>query len=506
MTRITLRSIVLALSAAILGACGSGTLAILGGSGGGGGSGNAPTVVSDVVVGSSSTDAKASPVAFSFRLTDAESNHADVDVFYVPPGGGPPVPVALAGGGSLDGLAASPSGVVHGFSWDFAAQVPTGNAYAEDYRLTVRTRNLASSADSAPFAIGNDAPAISNVVTPPGESSGIVVVPFTLADSSSDLVDVTVEYQDLDAGTGWKPATSAGSPLSNLATSPAGIPLFFWDADGRAGVEFRDAALHARRRHGVGKALDGRVCARQRRDPTAIVNGSAFYATPDQRRGIPLPIEILDPSRTRSASSSSTGRRSGLPDLPQDPAALLPILASPSLRLQYQIASESPISFGGRVVPGAPSSVRLPELASSQAGILAEGILGRDLEILRGSRVPVSAAAGWNSNPLSAPVGLLAYDDGHTAIVLDAPSAGSWRLREIDLATGAVVRNIATGTGDPERSTGKRRMRSSSSRATSPVRGPSRVALERVVTTLYTTSGANARLRRGSATVRARRS
>jgi hypothetical protein len=451
------RLVVPLLAAAATASCGSGTLAILGSGGGGGG--NAPTVVSDVVVGSDATDAKTSPVQFSFELTDAESNPASVDVFYEPPGGGAPVPITPVGGASLDNLSTSHAGVVHAFQWDFAVQVPTAGAYAEGYRLLVRTRNLSSSAESPVFALGNDAPVVSDVVTPSNETAGIVAVPFTLADSSSDLVNVTVEYQNLDRATGWKPATSAGDPPIDVATTPAGVPLtFFWNAPADEPQSEFHAILRFTPDDGTtsGAAVSTAVFVLDNNGlPAAIVNGSAFYATPDQRRGIPLPIRILDPeSDTVRAVVQYRTAFGAFPDLPTDPAALLPILASPRLCQQYQIATEAPIAFTGRVAPyGASfgaSDVRLPELASTQACIQAEGLAGRDLEILRGTNAPASTSAGWSANPLASPVGLLAYGDGHSAIVLDAPSASSWRLREIDLATGAVVRDLASGAGSAD--------------------------------------------------------
>ncbi len=490
------------LVASALASCGSGTLAIVSGGSGGGG-GNAPTVVGDVLVGSSPTDAKTSPVQFSFVLTDAESNPASVDVFYEPPGGGPAVPVALYGGGSLDGLSTSRAGVAHVFQWDFAAQVPTVNAYAPGYKLVVQTRSHSSSAESAVFAIGNDAPVVSNVVTPSNETAGIVAVPFTVADSSSDLVNVTVEYQNLDTASGWKPATSAGNPPVDVATSPAGVPLtFFWNAPADEPQSEFHAVLRFTPDDGTTPGTPvstGTFVLDNNGLPAAIVNGSAFYATPDQRRGIPLPIRILDPeSDTVRAVVQYRTAFGAFPDLPTDPAALLPILASPRLRQQYQIASETPIAFTGRVAGPIASmganGVRLPELASTQAGIRAEGVIGRDLEILRGTSVPSSAAAGWPSNPLASPVGLLAYGDGHSAIVLDAPSAGSWRVREIDLATGAVVRDLANGSGSADAIAWEDE--DTTALVATDVAGlwsVARVTLaDGSTTNLYTTSGANA--------------
>ncbi len=292
-----IRTICIALGSFVLGSCGSGSLTIFGGGGGGGG--GSPTVVSDVLVGADATDAKTSPVTFTFRLTDADSNVVDVDVLYTPPGGGAPVPVLLTGNTNLDDLATSPAGVVHTRQWDFAAQLASAGAFAPGYRLTVRTRNLSSSADSAVFAVGNDAPVVSGVVVPPGETSGIVPISFTLADSSSDLVSVTVEYQDLDNPTGWQPATSAGGPLANETTTPSGVALFFfWDAPSDIPqTEFR-AVLRFTPDDGTatGASVQSSTFTVDNNTlPAVLVNGSAFYATPDQRRGLPLPIRIIDP-------------------------------------------------------------------------------------------------------------------------------------------------------------------------------------------------------------------
>jgi hypothetical protein len=444
----------LLLVALILPACGSGTLAIFGGGGGGGG-GNAPPVVGDVLVGADPTDAKTSPVTFTFKITDAESSPVDIDVLYVPPGGGPPVPVLLAGNTNLDQLASSPAGVVHTRQWDFAPQVPSGGAYAPGYRLTVRTRNQGSSADSALFAIGNDPPVVSNVSAPSGETSGIVPVSFDLADSSSDLVSVTVEYQDVDNPTGWRPATSAGGPLTNVATDPSGVPLFFfWDVPADApAVDFR-AVLRFTPDDGTATGIpvtSPTLILDNNAVPTALVNGSAFYATPDKRRGIPLPIRILDPEDDTVRVVVQWRTAFGtFPDLPQDAASVLGILSSSRLRRQYQIATEAPISFSGPLVPTGPSAARLGQIQASQAGILAGGIAGRELRILRSTHVPAPAAAGWSSNPLSSPVAVLPLREGHSALVLDSPSALSWRLREIDLATGAVVQTVGSGSGDPD--------------------------------------------------------
>ena len=108
-------------------------------------------------------------------------------------------------------------------------------------------------------------------------------------------------------------------------------------------------------------------------------------------------------------------------------------------------------AFGGRIgfLPGlASNQVRLPELASQAAGLLGRGIAGRTLEILRPTGIPepISLAA----NILEGPVAAISGANGRSAFVLDEGPAG-WRVRELDLSTGEVVRVFASGDGAPSR-------------------------------------------------------
>jgi len=446
--------VVLWLGSAVLASCGSGTLAIFGSIVGGDDGNHAPPLVSDVLVGADAADARTSPVSFSFRLTDAESNPIDVDVFYLPPGGGAEAPLVLTGNTDLDQLDSSPGGTVHVRVWDFGSQIASGDAYAPGYRIVVRSRAGTSRADSAPFAVGNDAPVASDFVAPATETAGIVPIAFELSDSSSDPVSVTVEYQDVDIASGWKPATSAAGPLADVATAPGGVPIhFFWDAPADQPQEEFRARLRFTPDDGTAvgaAALTAIVTVDNNAVPAALVNGSAFYATPDDRRGIPLPIRILDPEGDSVRVVVQWREPFGtFPELPADPGALDAILSDPNQRLQHQIATETPIDFAGRIDPLGTDTVRLPEISASQAGIHSEGIAGRRLQVLRTNSVPVAAAAGWGSNPLNAPVAVLPLGEGHSGLVLDSPSSAAWRLREIDLATGAIVADLATGGGDP---------------------------------------------------------
>jgi hypothetical protein len=129
-------------------------------------------------------------------------------------------------------------------------------------------------------------------------------------------------------------------------------------------------------------------------------------------------------------------------------AGLRSIADDPEARREKQIGTEAPLVHGGRIarLPAGfdpRSQVSLPELASSAASLRARGLGGRRLEIARASLVP--EIADWPRSVLDRPVAVLPLGDGPTALVLDGVSA--WRLREIDLATGALRRALASAPG-----------------------------------------------------------
>ena len=104
-----------------------------------------------------------------------------------------------------------------------------------------------------------------------------------------------------------------------------------------------------------------------------------------------------------------------------------------------QLAREAAPAFQGRLgalnTVLAANEVRLAEVAGSQAGLLAMGIEGRALEILRPARPEV---AQWSATALNSPVDAHVLGQGLTALVLDqAGGSSGWQVREIDLETGA---------------------------------------------------------------------
>lgn len=400
-----------------------------------------PIVGVPIVVGST----RESPVTIEFTIQDLELDPADVEVLYVPPIGAA-IPALLAFGSSTTDLPTDGSSIQ--VEWDFANQLVSGSSYATGSRLRVRALDGGSFQDTIAFAVGNDAAAITSTFVPPAPTEGIVPVMLTVEDSSSDSIAISVEYSILEDGGMWASATLVGTPPTNIAATPSGVPVtVFWDAPadepGRTATARMRFTAHDGDLASTPIETDPFVIDGNSR-PIASVNGSAFFATPDARRGIPLPFRVLDaendPVRVVFQWRASTG---SFPSLPDDPADLDAILVSDDLRRQHQIAVESPMPSGGNARATGASSVCLPEIAAGHSQLLAGVLVGQSVQILRARGAPQPAASAWSANPLSNPVGVLAHDDARTAYVLDGPSVGTWRVQRIDLATGDVIEVVA---------------------------------------------------------------
>jgi hypothetical protein len=136
--------------------------------------------------------------------------------------------------------------------------------------------------------------------------------------------------------------------------------------------------------------------------------------------------------------------------LPTDPNDLEALLSDPVQRAALRIATERPVAWVGLGLQESPTSVRLSSNSSTNSGAMPRDLIGRSIEVLRGDLRPAQASSSWSANPLSMPTAVLPWRDGDTALVLDSPVSGAWRLREIELSTGDVVRSIAASSGgDP---------------------------------------------------------
>jgi hypothetical protein len=194
--------------------------------------------------------------------------------------------------------------------------------------------------------------------------------------------------------------------------------------------------------------------------PLAFLEGESFASNPDERLGIPVPFRLVDAEggpidvllQWRAGSDS-------FPELPTTAEALRDDLGDQATRARLHICTEKKIPYRGYVnVPADADQdhIRLREISTSASLLLASGgVAGRSLDILR-SEIPItSLTSTWTqSTPLANPVAVLPIEDSVTALVLDSSSssgAPGWRIREIDLGTGGVIKEIQSvqGAGVP---------------------------------------------------------
>ena len=455
--------------------CGAGVAAVVASSGSSGGGNSAPSIANLQVPVS-----RTSPAEIRFELSDREGESVRVelrtrvmengvlgDPQILTQVSGPGFPangaeVQIPGGNQIETFAVG---------WQFTGEsfLPPDGRFLEGMQLIA---SLSSGTelvlgDDEPFSIGNDAPVVRSVdpmptdPLDPGESTGNVEIRLHISDSSSDLVDITVEWRRAsDPPDVWSLATAAGVFPAGVETSPdPGVELsFFWNTN----VDLADEE----------DAVFFRVTADDRTDPSVsfetqtpfrIDNNAAPIATlpfvsavADRRRGIPVPFQVFDPESDRVRLVFQWRRPSEMfPALPPDLAGLLSILEDPEQRRALHIATEMPPTFTGRPEASPPSvadRLVLPELAGPASAAVTRGLVERELEILRPS---FPSAPEWRENPLSNPVAAVPLGDGLAALVLDGLAAlvldgrarQGWRLREIELATGAVRADVASGVG-----------------------------------------------------------
>lgn len=472
--------------------CGFGSAAVAGSAGDS--QGNTSPVVGVVTVVDPNTPtlrAATSPAAVSFRLTDAEGDLTSVSIDYSTDDGVSYRPITTPT--TLTGLAPGDYKVV----WNYAGDLD-GTSFRTDVKLRV-TAAGGNSELASPFDIGNDAAEIDSTafVLPGDDTEGTVQIGFHVKDSSGDLVDIHVEFnRDAENGfpdTSWRTARSVGVPASdptpspalrNLEASASGINEdFFWESDFdpppvegvseqmpsidsevklrfSAVDEFSDFSKEGPWAETSVFRVDNNAV------PRAVLNEISFLGVKD-RGNIPLRFRIIDREAddvqvaiqwTSSGQAfplarNRNGQLVNLADMKAD--ELKDLLEEPTRdqdRRDAQVAREAPPVFQGRlgesVAGQLDDQVRLPEVAGSQAGLRAMGIVGRTLEILRPAQ---PAAASWSATALNSPVDAHVLEQGRTALVLDrAGSSGGWQVREIDLETGVVERTVASGSGTPK--------------------------------------------------------
>ncbi|MEQ8766798.1 MAG: FG-GAP-like repeat-containing protein, partial [Planctomycetota bacterium] len=428
-----------------------GTVSLTSSSKSDGGSVNATPSVAELTVESTRT----SPATIGFTLTDNESNPVDVVLSYAI-GGGPQQTVRLDDEPGLSQLATSSAGVRHQRSWDFASQL--GSEFREDVTFQVEIVSEAGRGElgnkisrSVSSDLGNDAPEIRDVIVPASEIVGIALIDMIVSDSSGDLVTVDVGYDILgdDPDLGYLPASVAGQATRQLVASPEGTPFsFFWDVVKDVGFTELDIALHLTPHDSdaIGTIVDASARLDNNTAPIAILNTENFLLNPDRSGGVPISFRVIDGDTDTGEPADDLllvfqwrSEAGSFPPLPEG-AELLEALADPVRRRELQIATELPRTLGGLAdfAPDLPDDsqwARLPELAGPAASLIRTGeeglTLGAELEILRD---PLVRRWGFSRVTLESPIGVVPF--GENVLILDAPGAGGWRLRELILSDG----------------------------------------------------------------------
>ncbi len=449
------------------------------------------------------SETRTSPARITFTVADREGDPVAVSISYTepPPAPAVPVPIRLTGDDTaLEGLSSSRAGTTYTRWWDYEHQAEAGAGYAEGYTITAQ---VGVAVVTKTVNCGNDPPAVAlPVPRPEGDVSGIVSFPFLVSDSSGDVVSVMVEYAvagtEEESGEPPQPCDDTGNPcdpadrpisgndqLPWRIARPAGwnpaactptfadrIPAprewsdhldFFWDSLADLGNRDLPVKLRFTACDGLAWSESVEVDEVFRVDnneaPNAFLEDLSLVLNPDRGRGIPIPFEVWDaeddPVRLVFQWRLDS-QESFFDDVDLEPHRdeIERILADPAARRQMQIATEKPREVTGRLVPVNDTAVRLPELAHAGSVLLAKGLEGRELDIMRPATLVESPPGQWD---LHAPVAALPWAQGITAVVLDSPQAGSWRLRELNLATGAVVKTtVGSGAGSPSAMTFER--------------------------------------------------
>ena len=436
----------------VTGGCGAGPTVALSSGGGGGGAGP-PTKVANVSVSST----RESPAVISFDLLGSQRASVRIEVSF-PTSAGledvAPFLVATEAGDETGLTKLAAGGTTHVRKWDFASQVPMGANFEEGYTLFVSLASAPEGSEKlgAPLSLGNDAPVIQAVEVPASEQSGTVGIQITMSDSSSDVVDLHIEYAD-GAG-GWLPARPA---LLDLALPTPSVSLggvvaaeggsdvsFFWDSEYDLSAWNGPVEIRASASDGVvtGAYLEGAVVTLRNNDLPTV--GEPSVIASDGRRGIAVQVPVADtdsPPEALDVVLQWEREGSFTPFLPGDRASVEAILADPAQREVYRIADLWPTYVGGRVVAVDATTVRLPELASSARQALARDLVGRKLQLMRDGVQSVELQA---PEPGATPVAALPVDEGAAAVVLWSVGSG-WEVDRHDLAQGLLEATLASG-------------------------------------------------------------
>jgi len=173
-------------------------------------------------------------VIINYKLYDPNDPTCSIEVEFWDPFVSLWKPATMgAGGDGTSNLSASPSGTLHGYSWNSVADL--GNKYTTQARIRIRPYDGTTYGSWVPtdaFVVANNAAPSVTIVTPSGPQRGDVTISYKLFDNESDSCSIMVEYSD-DGGATYKPATKGpgGDGVTGLTSSPSGTShTYVWDS------------------------------------------------------------------------------------------------------------------------------------------------------------------------------------------------------------------------------------------------------------------------------------
>ena len=446
-----------------LASCGSGLAGIVSSSSSSGSDSNAPPAISTFSV----EDKRESPARLTFRVLDGEGDPVGVELFFQKDGEPARSITQLVGRTNPDTYASSSSGLGQSVDWAFEDE-PGLSDYADGsytgdllvYAVVVGGLQEALPGASTRTGFGNDRPLVSNALPPASEASGFTPITFEVADSSSDRVELLIEYAIVD-GTGeptWLPATPGAldtNPVVLASTEPAlNGQTFLWDTGVDMARTESEVQVRVTGNDGLLDSLEALtpIFVVDNNDaPDVVLLNDQVVLNPDTRRGIPIPFLVRDEESDPVRVVLQWRRpEQDFPALPTTRQEIEAVLLDPVARRELQICSEYPGGFRGQVRTAQPDTVWLPEIGQRAPAFLAGGLVGRELEILRPRFRFETISNAWKTNKLTYPVATLPLGDGRSALVLDRPAPGTWTLSRIELATGAVECVVVdSALGDP---------------------------------------------------------
>ncbi|MCZ6690906.1 MAG: NHL repeat-containing protein [Planctomycetota bacterium] len=190
-------------------------------------------------------------VTITFILVDPDDDLIDVTFEYLPAAGPPWLAMSLTPASVTTMLASNISGVSHSVAWDSPTDIGAGAATV-DIRVTPDDGvNLVAPFELLGIVVGNDAPVILSIDQPligDTRTEGIITVILQLSDTTSDPVDLEIEFST-DAGLTFSPATINVGLLNGVPSSPAGIEQrLSWDTFAPGNIGINNLAVDLRMR------------------------------------------------------------------------------------------------------------------------------------------------------------------------------------------------------------------------------------------------------------------